>query len=46
MIELTDQYKTRDKIDFRDATFGAVAEVMKNDIESVLLTNDKRCDRS
>lgn len=40
MIKLTDQYKTKEKIDFRDATFGAVAEVMKNDIESVLLTND------
>ena len=40
MIELPDYYKNKDKIDFRDATFGAVAEVMKNDTESVLLTND------
>ena len=40
MIELTNHYKTKEKIDFRDATFGAVAEIMKNDSESLLLTND------
>jgi transketolase len=40
MIKLTEKYQNKKSVDFRDATFDAVAEIMKNDSESVLLTND------
>lgn len=40
MIKLTEKYQNKKTVDFRDATFLAVAELMKSDKQSLLLTND------